>query len=232
MNLTYLEVLLDGYLAAKGRMNFVQIGANDGKINDPIFPFVMRNKTATRILLIEPQPEIVPFLRENYAGHPDATIHVGAIGTGEAMVLFRVKPELWNSYNPPYMQDAPAYRVPSGFASSSIQHVRRHAEGNFRIAAPVEDCLEGLSVPCTTLHALISRLSWTEDVDVLQVDAEGADDEVIYASDTHRLRPRLINYERSHLTEERRQRLCAFLTGQGYRILHWSASDTTAILQT
>lgn len=83
-------------------MNFVHIGANDGRINDPIFPFVMRNRTATRILLIEPQPEIVPFRRENYSDHPDATIYGGAIGTGEALLLFRVKPELWNSYNPPY----------------------------------------------------------------------------------------------------------------------------------
>jgi FkbM family methyltransferase len=173
-------------------------------------------------LLIEPQREIVPFLRENYADHPDATIFGGAIGTGETLLLFRVKPELWNSYNPPYMKDAPAYRVPSGFASSSIEHVRRHAEGNFRIDARLEDCIEGISVPCVTLHALISRLSWAHDVDVLQIDAEGADDEVIYASDTDRLRPRLINYERSHLTEERRQRLEAFLTCQGYRILHWS----------
>jgi FkbM family methyltransferase len=231
LNLTYLDVLLDGYLAAKGRMNIVQVGANDGKINDPIFPFVMRNRTLTRILLIEPQPEIVPFLRENYADHPDATIHVGAIGTGETLVLYRVKPELWNSYIPHYMQDAPAYRVPSGFASSSIQHVRRHAQGNFRGDAPVEECLEELRVPCTTLHALISRLSWADDVDVLQIDAEGADDEVVYASDTQRLRPRLINFERSHLTGERWQTLDAFLTRQGYRIVHWSASDTTAILQ-
>ena len=231
LQLTFLDILLEGYLAAKGRMNFVQIGANDGRINDPIFPFVMRNRTATTILLIEPQREIVPFLRESYADHPDATIHEGAIGTGETLVLFRVKPELWNSYNPPYNQDAPSYRVPSGFASSSIEHVRRHAEGNFRIDAPLEDCIEAISVPCAPLHALISRLSWNHDVDVLQVDAEGADDEVIYASDTERLRPRVINYERTHLTEEKRQRLEAFLVRQGYRVLHWSGSDTAAILQ-
>jgi FkbM family methyltransferase len=231
LQLTFLDIFLEGYLAAKGRMNFVQIGANDGRINDPIFPFVMRNKNATRILLIEPQREIVPFLRESYADHPDATIHEGAVGIGEVLVLFRVKPELWSSYNPPYMKDAPAYRVPSGFASSSIEHVRRHAEGNFRIDAPLEDCIEAISVPCATLHTLISRLPWVHDIDVLQIDAEGADDEVIYASDTDRLRPRLINYERTHLPEERRQRLDTFLTRQGYRILHWSGSDTAAILR-
>jgi hypothetical protein len=129
------------------------------------------------------------------------------------------------------MQDAPAYRVPSGFASSSSQHVRRHAEENFRIDAPLEDCIDQISVPCTTSNALISRLSWAHDVDILQIDAEGADDEVIFASDTDRLKPRLTNYERSHLTEERRQRLEAFLIRQGYRILHWSGADTVAILQ-
>jgi len=88
-----------------------------------------------------------------------------------------------------------------------------------------------MPTPCSTLHALVSRLSWGLDVDVLQVDAEGADDEVIYASDTDRLRPRLINYERTHLSEGRRQKLETFLASQGYKILHWSGSDTTAILQ-
>lgn len=231
LRLTFLDVLLEGYLAAKGRMNVVQVGANDGKINDPIFPFVMRNRAATRILLIEPQPEIVPFLTENYRDHPDAIIHAGAIGNAETLHLYRVKPALWDAYNPPYMQDAPAYRVPSGFTSSSLAHVRRHAEGNFRIDAPIEECIEEISVPCTTLHALVSRLSWGLDVDLLQIDAEGADDEVIYAADTDRLRPRLINYERTHLGQVRQQKLEAFLAHQGYKILHWSGSDTMAILQ-
>lgn len=229
--LTFLDVLLQGYLAAKGRMNVVQVGANDGKINDPIYPFVMRNRAVTRILLIEPQPEIVPFLRQNYADHPDATVHQGAIGRGADLRLYRVKPALWPSYNPPYMKDAPAYRVPSGFTSSSIAHVRRHAEGNFRIDAALDDCIEEIRVACTTLQALIAQRSWTTDIDVLQIDAEGADDEVVYASDTERLRPRLINYERRHLDEERRRALEAFLAGQGYAILHWSDSDSTAVLQ-
>ena len=228
--LTFLEVLLQGYLAAKGRMNLVQVGANDGRINDPIHAFVMRNRALTRILLIEPQPEIIPFLRQNYAAHPDALVHQGAIGFEDSLRLFRVKPTLWAAYDPPYMKDAPAYRVPSGFTSSSIEHVRRHAEGNFRIDAPLDDCIEALRVQCSGLHALISRLSWTQDIDVLQIDAEGADDEVIYASDTERLRPRVINFERRHLSDERQRKLEAFLSGQGYAILNWSDSDSTAIL--
>jgi FkbM family methyltransferase len=231
VRLSFLDVLLEGYLAAKGRMSFVQIGANDGKINDPIFAFVMRNRAATRILLIEPQPEVIPFLRENYAEHADASIYNGAVGTGEGLTLYRVKPALWNAYNPPYMKDAPAYRVPSGFTSSSIEHVRRHAAGNFRMEAPLDDCIEALCVPCLTLHALLTQQSWGEEIDVLQVDAEGADDEVIYASDLPRLKPRLVNYERSHLSAEKQQKLEAFLADLGYKLMHWSGSDSTAILQ-
>ena len=230
LRLTFLEVLLQGYLAAKGRMNLVQVGANDGRINDPIHAFVMRNRALTRILLIEPQPEIIPFLKQNYAAHPDAHIHQGAIGPDDNLRLFRVKPALWAAYNPPYMKDAPAYRVPSGFTSSSIAHVRRHAEGNFRIEARLDDCIEELRGPCSTLHALIARLSWTQDIEVLQIDAEGADDEVIYASDIEHLRPRLINFERRHLSDQRQQTLAAFLAGQGYSLLNWSDSDSTAIL--
>jgi FkbM family methyltransferase len=226
---TFLDSLLESLLAAKGRLNLVQIGANDGRINDPIFPFAMRNKGATSILLIEPQIEIIPFLKESYADHPRATIHCGAIGAGDTLRLFRVKPELWNAYDAPYLRDAPAYRVPSGFASSSIEHVRRHARGNIRVDAALEDCIEAITVPCATLDALISTLPWDRDVDVLQVDAEGADDEVIHACDLDRLAPWLINFERAHLSASRRQALEAYLAQRGYVVRHWSNSDTVAV---
>ena len=228
--MTYYEALLKTYLESVQAISVVQIGANDGRIGDPIYSFVMENKTATRVLLIEPQPEIIPFLEDNYKTHERVTIFNGAIGSGEVLELFRVRPELWDSYNPPYMKDAPPYRVPSGFTSSSLEHVMRHASGNFTFEGRLEDCIEKISVPCMNLEKLITSLSWETAFDVLQIDAEGTDDDVIYSSDVPTLRPGIINYERMHLNKAKQERLEAFLVAEGYELVHWNPSDTAAIL--
>lgn len=229
--MNFFEALLEKYLAIKQNMNIVQIGANDGKINDPVFQFVMDHKSVIRILLIEPQPEIIPYLKENYARHEFATVYNGAIGQGESLVLYRVKPALWDSYNPPYLKDAPAYRVPSGFTSSSAQHVYRHAQGNILVDVPLDSCIEEIKVSCMTLKSLISELSWGFDIDVLQIDTEGSDDEMIYSSDIPFLKPKIINYENMHLTKDRKQGVEAFLMKAGYEIIHWNGTDTIALLR-
>jgi hypothetical protein len=45
-------------------VNIVQVGANDGKTNDPIYDFVSDNKYKTNIILIEPAKQVTPYLRK------------------------------------------------------------------------------------------------------------------------------------------------------------------------
>ena len=52
-----------------------------------------------------------------YADHPAASIHNGAIGAGEQLVLYRIRPELWESIRGSYLKGAPAYRAPSDHAA-------------------------------------------------------------------------------------------------------------------
>ena len=148
-NMHHLEKLLGQLATKQTTINIVEVGANDGRINDPIYSFVMSHKETTCVLLIEPQPELIPILKENYKEHRSVTIFNGAIGPTRTIALFRVKPALWPCYNPPYMQDAPSYRVPSGFASGLQKHVLDHARGNLPADLPLEQCIEetACSVP-------------------------------------------------------------------------------------
>lgn len=218
-------------LARQDAINIVQIGANDGRINDPIFSFVQSFRDRTNILLIEPQPELIPFLAANYQQHPAAAIYRGAIAPSEVLRLYRVKPELWASFRAGHLNDVPAYRAPSGFASASLQHVENHASGNFAVDVPLGDCIEVIAVPARRLGAFAGEWPAVRQIDLLQIDTEGLDDVTIHACDIHTLRPRYINYEFCHLGAERQRRLVADLARWGYDVETWSASDCLASLR-
>jgi FkbM family methyltransferase len=228
-SLDFLETLLLGALAAEGRLNVVQVGANDGSHSDPIHRFLMDHKQSSTVLLIEPQPEIIRHLEDAYADHPTASIYNGAIGTGERLVLHRIRPELWESFRVSYLKGAPAYRAPSGLTSGNRAHVvaaaRRHLAGKVQ----AEEAVEELHVPCTELRPLLIGRSFPLALHLLQVDAEGVDDEVLYACNIDQLRPAIINFESKHLVGPRMAKLQAFLSGLGYTLFQWNKTDTVAL---
>lgn len=140
-------------------------------------------------------------------------------------------PALWPCYNPPYMQDAPFYRVPSGFASGSKKHVLDHARGNLAVDLPLEQCIEELHVPCRRLIDFRGEVPFLEEIDLLQIDTEGLDDATVFSCNIDVLRPKLINYESAHLGRERQENVEKYLLGEGYRLLRWSGKDVIAIAE-
>ena len=218
-------------LKRRGTLNIVQVGANDGEINDPIYKFVIENKDVTRILLIEPQPELIPFLKDNYKEHSHAYIFNGAIGPTEFLSLHRVRPSLWESFIPRYLKEAPTYRVPSGFASASRQFVLDHAAGNFRVNLPLEECVEEILVPCRVLKNLVSTFPFVSNINLLQIDTEGFDDVTIGSCNIDILKPSIINFEFMHLGAERLSRLLTYLNESGYMIFRWNENDMMAVRQ-
>ena len=229
MYLDYYNELLNGYLKAKVNTNIVQIGANDGKINDPIYSTVMEHKNATTILLVEPQPEVMPYLFENYRAHPRCTIFNGAVGFDGNLTLYRLKPSLWDLFIRRYLQDAPAYRVPTGFSSQIKAHTINHIRGNLPSTIEEFDALEELKVPSASLLTILKKNNFPFKIDVLQVDCEGMDDVVLYCCDLSKTSPEIINFEHCHLPIERYKNLSSYLKKLGYLIIPWSISDSIAI---
>ena len=220
---TPLEAALHGLMSARGSLNVVQVGANDGKWNDPIHAFLMQEAESTNLLLIEPQPEIAAILASTYENHPSVTIFEGAVSSesGE-MILYRVRPDLWESTEMPYLKDAPAYRAPSGFASTDREHVQRHVEmlrwrSNGRPVA-VDEAIEALRVPTRTLGDLATSHPNVFPVDVLQVDVEGIDDRLVLAALESGIFPLIINFEALHLPLDRRAVVETRLEESGYRL--------------
>jgi FkbM family methyltransferase len=227
---TEYELLMLGLLSALGSLRIVQVGANDGATNDPIYNFVMEHKLVTEILLIEPQTSILPYLEHNYSSHHNKMIYNGAIGANKELTLYSMKEEYWPLCSPPYAKEWPSYRAPSGITSSREELVVAWAKEHLPAELIAdEDSIVKYTVPCTRLRELLDGLHFISKVDVLQIDAEGCDDEVVYCSSVDYFRPRLINYESKYLSPEHNHKLHAYLFDLGYKIVAYK-TDTLLLL--
>ena len=72
-NLPFFHSLLSSYIRKKGKLSFIQIGANDGISSDPLYRFVKRNRGKVKGIVVEPLPDFFVKLKKNYSGFPEIT---------------------------------------------------------------------------------------------------------------------------------------------------------------
>lgn len=211
-----LEVCLRLLIGERGHLNIAQVGANDGKINDPIHDFIFRHMDRTNVIFAEPQSYLVEELEKNYEFHALKYIFNGAIGRSPELLLYRVRKDFWVDFEVPYANGWPVYRAPTGITSANYDHVLSWVKRYYRGHSAPEDTIEKFCVECITLQRLLETADLFSRPDLLQVDAEGWDDEVIYASNIEKLKPRVINFEFGNLPEDRAAELVSYLEKNGY----------------
>jgi FkbM family methyltransferase len=206
----------------------VQVGACDGKINDPIYDIIKSRIKTSTVVLIEPQPELIDILKSNYEFHPDVRCENIAIGPRGQLILYRLKKTLWSEFQRTYLKEAPLYRVPCGFVSQSYDHVLKHIVGRLPNNILVEQAIEKLEVESKELIDVLNAQN-IKSVDILQIDAEGLDDQVIYHCNIDRCKPSIIHFEHIHLGIDKKLKLHKYLRQSGYVVCEYSKSDTLAI---
>ncbi|WP_083798927.1 FkbM family methyltransferase [Roseobacter sp. AzwK-3b] len=216
IELTHFQCCLNLLMGTSDYLNIVQIGANDGAINDPLFSFVSQYSKRTRVVLVEPQSQLIPYLEENYKFHGAKFIFNGALGNQSELRLFRVREEYWKDLVVPYAADWPVYRAPTGVTSAEYPHVSAWLSEHYKGQLPISDLIEEVTVEAVDMEQLLARARLFDTIDILQVDTEGFDDQVLYASDIPKYRPKIIHFELTHLSVEKALRLNGFLVDQGY----------------
>ncbi|MEP1933535.1 MAG: FkbM family methyltransferase, partial [Roseibium sp.] len=150
----------------------------------------------------------------NYSFHPSHRIVPAAVGPEDTLTLHAIRPEHWKRFTPTYSSDWPSYRAPTGVTSTDRNCVLRWVKKHLPDECDPENLVTELTVPSKRLTGFLECLGKEPVVDVLQVDAEGFDDEVIYACDIDLTEPKIIRFEHSHLPEERLARLKKHLSKQ------------------
>lgn len=222
---------LRGAISIKKPFNIIQVGANDGKYNDPIYDFVNENKDSTNIILIEPITNVIPYLEENYSYHPSSEVVNKAIGDQESssIRLYGVDQNYWDDIDARYGEGWPNYRIPTGVTTTNKDQMMQWISENVRSDADPGDIIEEFDVEIAQPDSLIAESQNMDDVQLLQVDAEGMDDEVVYSFLEADVYPDIINIESKHLSQERQQKYDRKMQNEGYEVYDYTSSEKLAL---
>jgi FkbM family methyltransferase len=203
---------LRAYFAGVRRVTFVEIGAYDGKIGDPLRPLILANDGWSGVM-VEPQPDAFERLQRNYSAQASRLqfLNVAISDRAGENTLF---------YNSD--QERECLRLPVGagqLASLSSEHLSKH----FTQATPTRHQAR------PTTFTETAGLLPSGHVDIVAIDAEGHEWIIIETIDLERHRVKFILYEHRHLSEPDRSAIEIRLRKHGYWLLSF-CWDTIAWL--
>lgn len=174
---------------------FVQVGAHNGDMDDPIHRWAVEHRW--RGLLVEPQPG------------PFAQLKAGYAELGDRLVFENVAIDREERTRPLYRVDPRYATTPEQTGLASFfpdRALATYAALNQLVSEPVQ---------CLPFQRLLERHRVTK-IDLLQIDTEGFDFEIIKMIDFARCRPVMIHFEHRHLSGTEYAACLRLLSAQGY----------------
>ena len=189
------------------RLTLIQVGANAGRDDDPIRPYLLRYPW--RAVLIEPQPDVFEKLKANYAAINDriAFENVAASTNPAPLHLYRLPPSATPS-------DSIVSFDPAIIAKQS--------------GLRPQDMV-AISVPTARLDDIVLKHGMA-DLDILLLDTEGYDWDVIQSLNLANTRRRMIRFEQGHMPPKMIGTMTRHLNQHGYSVYYGGyESDSVAL---
>lgn len=216
-NVFDFESFLCRHLAVHEELFFIQIGANDGVMNDPIYKFNHTYSERVSGIVIEPLPDFFSSLVANYKSLPNIKPLNFAIHNSKSeMLVYRVKPE--------YISKVPVFA--RGIASFDPNHWKK--------TSLIQDSsyIESELVKCVSYSQLLID-NQVRKIDLLIIDTEGYDYEILMNIDYIQVKPRIIRFEHgvrdSVMSEKNFTEIIDLLNSHGYQVIA-ETYDATAYL--
>lgn len=202
----------------------LQVGANDGKTNDPLHPYVLGYRWQS--ILVEPQVNVFEHeLRKTYAGVDNVHLeNVAIVNSNTASMDF-------------YVLAFTNERWATGLASFDRHTLEKHVElgwvdkiareHNTAVPEKREDYIKSIKVEATSTSRLLQKHGF-ESLDVFCIDTEGYDFEILKNLDWGKYQPQLVLFESRHLSDDDFLAAQQFLRNKGYKV-YWERGDTLAI---
>ena len=192
-------------------LSFVQVGAFDGITKDPLHKYIARY--GWRGVLIEPQPGPVAQLRELYRDNDRIVILEAALDFRSGKrTLFTVE-----SDNVPIWAH--------GMASFQRDNIIK----NSYLIPGLEATIKELVVNCVPFEYAMQKLP-SDRLDLLQIDAEGADGYLLSFFPFDRVQPPIVHWESKNLTKSQQEEVLDMLKRHGYRFARSGEEDMLAVL--
>ena len=187
------------------KVAFIQIGSNDGIAADPLREFIV-GSAKWHGVFVEPVPQIFAQLQRNYAYLRRNNLRFcNAAISAEPGTL-----QLWKIKDG-YLPEMPP------FAKALNSFDKCHLIKHLSAVADLESKMESTTVPCMTYEQL-RRAHGLSQVDVLNIDTEGHDDQILKSIDFETSKPNLILFEVVHMRSEAKSEVFALLRQHGYAL--------------
>ena len=202
------HVLADAILKqSTDRPFFLEIGAMDGVQYDVMYQHAKAGGWDG--VLVEPMPDMFACLKKNYEGVTGLRFANCAIDSKNGTIkMTRAHPELIRRgiFPPEYFGMTTSTRREAFFQRGKLTREQEEL---------VEKGLIDVEVPCCTLSQLIEDFEITK-IDLLMIDAEGADWVIAQQLDLTKFKPRLICLEYAHFSDEDKKACMAHFDAHGY----------------
>jgi FkbM family methyltransferase len=193
------------------QFTFVQIGGFDGVTGDPLRKYI--DKWGWKGVVVEPQGRAAHQLRELYRGNDRIVILQAALdGTCGRRTLYTVE-------SPTIPQWA------GGLASFQRENIVKHSD----LIPGLDKMIKENCVDCITFDKVLAYLA-NEQIDLLQIDTEGADAYILSLFPFDRVQPSIIHWEVKHLNTPQREECLDRLVTCGYRFAPSGDEDMLAVL--
>ncbi|MBI2638882.1 FkbM family methyltransferase [Candidatus Peregrinibacteria bacterium] len=179
---------------------FIQIGGNDGKRGDPIYPYIIRY--GWKGIIVEPTQYWFQKLSQTYHHHSHIRLENAAIAEidGEK-TLYQVEPRNW------YLRF-----IGGSLSSFSLNTLLKH-----KWRPGLKNNIVTNAVPCLSFKTLFAKYHVTK-IDLLVMDTEGYDYTLLQHFDFSYIRPIMILYEHKHMSEKEEKTCRLLLEENGYRL--------------
>ncbi len=177
---------------------YIQVGASDGKLADPLYPYVTKYKLAG--VALEPLPSAFKKLQETYASYPRVRTLNLALASKSGRLPFYY----------PKGQNVLLSTLASLDRASLRKTLLMQVPENTVDSLIAETIVEALSFEDLASREHIRR------VDLLQLDCEGYDWELLKTMDLVKWQPSLINFESALLSENDKKENREWLERHGY----------------
>jgi FkbM family methyltransferase len=206
-----LAEFLDEYSKNHSPVTFLQVGANDGFVHDPLQKFIKRDNW--KGVMLEPQPDVFSgFLARLHRKRPEIMPVNAALDTTDGTkTLYKLSfsSERWASGMSSFSRDVLADHIRKGV----VQHKAR--KRGVRIPANEEEMIVGQEIATISPESLLKKFG-DEGFRLLAIDTEGYDFEILKMLDLDRISPEVIIYEEVNFDESTVRECREYLEGHGY----------------
>ncbi|RZS94854.1 FkbM family methyltransferase [Cecembia calidifontis] len=206
-----LSEFLDHYSRKEAPITFLQIGANDGFIYDPLQKFIKRDNWSG--VMLEPQPHVFnEFLIKIHAKRPEIIPVNAALSKDDGKTtLFTIafSKERWatglSSFDKGVLLEK--------FRDGTIH--KKAAKQVITVPKDEKEWIEEIQIDAISPETVLKKFNGKQ-INLLAIDTEGFDFEILKMLPLGKMNPEVIIYEEEHFDEDTKHACRSYIEKHGY----------------